>query len=73
MEDVNKKKVIFKLEPVYYIYNDENNICHLGLEPNGILHDKWVLGIPFLRSYYSVFDIENQRIGLTQASPKIIL
>ncbi len=27
----------------------------------------WIMGIPFFQNYYSVFDIENQRVGFAES------
>jgi hypothetical protein len=27
----------------------------------------WIMGIPFFQNYYSVFDLENQRVGFAES------
>ena len=29
----------------------------------------WVLGLQYLKDYYSIFDLENKRIGFIEANP----
>lgn len=36
-----------------------------------MLAKTWVLGTPFLRKYYAIFDVGNKRLGLAQASTVI--
>jgi len=59
----------YPLTPQQYTFqNTGTNKCYLGFrgwgEP-GNTH--WVLGLVFLRAYYSVFDYDNYQIGLAPA------
>jgi len=44
----------------------ELDICYLTVL--GSDSDKWTLGSPFLIEYYSLFDVEERRIGFTKAA-----
>jgi len=38
-------------------------VCVLGFQTNS--DDTWILGTLFMKSYYTIFDMEQRRIGLT--------
>ncbi len=43
-----------------------------GASPESPLYNKWILGLPFLRSRRTVFDIDNDRMGICQLDRKMI-
>jgi hypothetical protein len=51
----------------YFIYDRYYRKCLLTImeEPNGSsFNDMWLMGDPFLRKYYSIYDMDAKRIGL---------
>lgn len=58
--------VQFPLKPSSYIIQD-SGICMVGLESTPLTSESgqpmWILGDVFLRSYYAVFDMGNNRVG----------
>ncbi|XP_070274721.1 gastricsin [Myotis yumanensis] len=63
--------VQFPLPPSSYILND-NGYCTVGVEPTYLPSPNgqplWILGDVFLRSYYSVYDMGNNRVGFATAA-----
>ncbi|XP_070252617.1 pepsin B [Myotis yumanensis] len=61
----------FPLPPSAYVLNN-NGYCRLGIEatylpsPNG--QPLWILGDVFLKEYYSVYDMANNRVGFAFAA-----
>ncbi|KAJ1947490.1 hypothetical protein GGF37_000430 [Kickxella alabastrina] len=55
----------FSMSPSEYIYHDEiNDICEVQWMP--VSEYLWVLGIPFLQSHYSVYNIKERKVGLAR-------
>lgn len=52
----------FYMEPKDYLLKHSNGKCSLQIF-NGLTSDSWILGTNFLRAYYSIFDMDNRRIG----------
>ena len=56
--------VSIKLLPKHYLeYDKENDRCMLLLKGIEKL-DHWVLGDAFMKTFYTIFDAENHRVGL---------
>lgn len=54
---------LFEVHPSTYLIAFQNSAeCGFGIVPMG--SDSWLLGDVFLRNYYSVWDHDNNRIGL---------
>ncbi|XP_030077409.1 gastricsin [Microcaecilia unicolor] len=63
--------VSFPLPPSAYILQN-NGYCSVGVEetylPSQNGQPLWILGDVFLRQYYSVFDMSNNRVGFAQSA-----
>jgi hypothetical protein len=63
---------VFDLGPDFYVLqapdNTGKNTCQLGLQALDTgLPNMWILGDPFLRKYYTVFDRTNNQVGFALA------
>ncbi|XP_077695191.1 gastricsin-like [Eretmochelys imbricata] len=62
----------FPLSPSAYVLPSNSGECVVGISPtylpsqNG--QPRWILGDVFLRSYYSVYDVGNNRMGFAPAA-----
>jgi hypothetical protein len=48
----------------------DDNKCKLLMHPYDISMTatyKWVVGIQFLQNFYSIFDVQNKKVGLIEA------
>lgn len=56
--------------PFHVVQN--NGYCTVGVEPTYLPSQNgqplWILGDVFLRSYYSVYDMGNNRVGFATAA-----
>jgi hypothetical protein len=65
----------FDLEPEFYVLyqpssaNDGSITCQLGIQAMDVGLGMWILGDPFLRKYYTVFDRDNNQVGFAVAQP----
>jgi len=49
----------------YMIYQKYSKTCIILVQPElAQARSIWLMGDPFLRAYYSIYDLENKRIGL---------
>lgn len=60
----------FEIDPFTYLIDspntDANNLtwkCRLMIKSNAVDVNEWVLGTPFIRNYYTIFDAEANRTG----------
>uniref|UniRef100_A0A8C8RNN6 Peptidase A1 domain-containing protein n=1 Tax=Pelusios castaneus TaxID=367368 RepID=A0A8C8RNN6_9SAUR len=62
----------FPLSPSAYLLQSDGSECVVGISPtyfpsqNG--QPRWILGDVFLRSYYSIYDVGNNRVGFAPAA-----
>ncbi|KAJ1978066.1 hypothetical protein H4R35_002053 [Dimargaris xerosporica] len=55
----------FGLPPDAYVRHSKDGVCTTGFS-GGNFDTMWVLGITFLKYYYSVFDAERRQVGLAR-------
>ena len=54
----------FQLKNQDYLYfNTVNSNCWIQFMPE-MKNEYWILGDPFLRAYYSIYDLEKSKVGL---------
>jgi len=62
----------FPLEPEFYVIKMKDpqsgkEQCQMGMQAVNVGMPIWILGDPFLRKYYTVWDAEQQRVGFAVA------
>ncbi|SBS87734.1 plasmepsin, putative [Plasmodium ovale] len=60
----------YTLEPEYYmdpLFDIDETLCIVDIIPVDIDENTFILGAPFMRKYFSVFDYDNERVGFAVA------
>jgi hypothetical protein len=78
---INRGSTKYTLEPSFYVLKGQTSagmhgvaagavVCQLGIQAlNPLLSGElWILGDPFLRKYYSLFDRQKKRVGFHLAN-----
>lgn len=61
----------FPLQPTDYIYVDEydSQDCISGFSGSDAADGLWILGDVFIRPYYTIFDMRQNRVGFAKSVP----
>ncbi|WP_422133766.1 pepsin-like aspartyl protease [Endozoicomonas sp. ALD040] len=67
---------IYEVPPQIYVVKEQNCFgmveCHAGIdEMPGINNESWILGNPFMRAFYTVFDKTDDRIGFAKSHDRL--
>ena len=55
----------------YLVYDWTYRDCMLRITDDLSLKQTWLLGVPFLQTYYSIHDLDNHRFGLVKINKKV--
>lgn len=66
---LNEYYTFYMNSSTYLMYNTQLSKCVFTFyEDSSGTYDFWLLGDPFLRAYYAIFDMDNLRVGLVGPS-----
>lgn len=73
LSGADNQKFLFTMPGASYVLkglSTDSNTCPIALQgTSGLGQVDWIIGDPFLRTFYSVYDYEGSRVGLAAAYP----
>ncbi len=72
MQGADRQRYAFTMPGKSYVVpalSSDPSICPLAFQPSGDMSDMWIMGDPFLRAFYTIYDYENSRVGLAATVP----